>query len=69
MIYLIIITEYFVAASATTLSFAILGMQVFRQSLLASVWSLLAVGIFLNTFGISIITILKYLDFIRELIG
>jgi len=41
----------FVAASATTLSFAILGMQVFRQSLLASVWSLLAVGIFLNTFA------------------
>lgn len=41
----------FVAASATSLSFAVLGMQVFRQSLLASVWSLLAVGIFLNTFG------------------
>src|SRR6187431_3078330 len=41
----------FVAASATTLSFAVLGIQVFRQSLLASVWSLLAVGIFLNTFG------------------
>jgi hypothetical protein len=41
----------FVAASATTLSFAILGMQVFRQSVLAAVWSLLAVGIFLNTFG------------------
>jgi phosphatidylserine synthase len=41
----------FVAASATSLSFAILGMQVFRQSLLAAVWSLLAVGIFLNTFG------------------
>jgi hypothetical protein len=41
----------FVAASATSLSFAILGIQVFRQSLLASVWSLLAVGIFLNTFG------------------
>jgi hypothetical protein len=41
----------FVAASATTLSFAVLGMQVFRQSLLASVWSLLALGIFLNTFA------------------
>jgi len=41
----------FVAVSATTLSFAILGMQAFRQSLLASVWSLLAVGIFLNTFA------------------
>lgn len=41
----------FVAASAISLSFAVLGMQVFRQSLLASVWSLLAVGIFLNTFG------------------
>lgn len=41
----------FVAASATSLSFAFLGIQVFRQSLLASVWSLLAVGIFLNTFG------------------
>jgi len=41
----------FVAASAASLSFAVLGMQVFRQSLLASVWSLLAVGIFLNTFG------------------
>jgi hypothetical protein len=41
----------FVAASATSLSFAILGTQVFRQSALAAVWSLLAVGIFLNTFG------------------
>lgn len=41
----------FVAASATSLSFAVLGMQVFRQSLLANVWSLLAVGIFLNTLG------------------
>jgi hypothetical protein len=41
----------FVAASATSLSFAILGIQVFRQSLLATVWSLLAVGIFLNTLG------------------
>jgi hypothetical protein len=41
----------FVAASATSLSFAILGTQVFRQSALATVWSLLAVGIFLNTFG------------------
>ena len=41
----------FVAASATTLSFAILGAQVFRQSALAAVWALLAVGIFLNTFG------------------
>ncbi|HEY9398636.1 MAG TPA: hypothetical protein VIP29_01930 [Nitrososphaeraceae archaeon] len=41
----------FVAASATSLSFAILGTQVFRQSVLAAVWSLLAVGIFLNTFG------------------
>lgn len=41
----------FVAASATTLSFAILGAQVFRQSVLAAVWALLAVGIFLNTFG------------------
>jgi hypothetical protein len=41
----------FVAASATSLSFAILGIQVFRQSALATVWSLLAVGIFLNTFG------------------
>lgn len=41
----------FVAASATSLSFAILGTQVFRQSALAAVWSLIAVGIFLNTFG------------------
>lgn len=41
----------FVAASATSLSFAVLGIQVFRQSLLANVWSLLAVGIFLNTLG------------------
>ena len=41
----------FVAASATSLSFAILGTQVFRLSALATVWSLLAVGIFLNTFG------------------
>jgi hypothetical protein len=41
----------FVAASATSFSFAVLGSQVFRHSLLASVWSLLAVGIFLNTFG------------------
>jgi len=41
----------FVAASATSLSFAVLGIQVFRQSLLASVWSLLAIGIFLNTFA------------------
>jgi hypothetical protein len=41
----------FVAASAVSLSFAVLGIQVFRESLLASVWSLLAVGIFLNTFA------------------
>ena len=41
----------FVAASATSLSFAVLGIQVFRESLLANVWSLLAVGIFLNTLG------------------
>lgn len=39
----------FEAASAILLSFAILGIQVFRQSVLAAVWSLLALGIFLNT--------------------
>lgn len=41
----------FEAASAASLSFAILGTQVFRQSVLAAVWSLLALGIFLNTAG------------------
>lgn len=41
----------FEAASATGLSFAILGIKVFRQSVLAAVWSLLALGIFLNTAG------------------
>ena len=41
----------FEAASAIGLSIAILGIQVFRQSILASVWSLLALGIFLNTLG------------------
>jgi hypothetical protein len=41
----------FEVASAIGLSFAILGIQVFRQSILAAVWSLLALGIFLNTAG------------------
>ena len=41
----------FEAASAIGLSFAILGIQVFRQSVIAAVWSLLALGIFLNTAG------------------
>jgi hypothetical protein len=41
----------FEAASSIGLSFAILGIQVFRQSVLAAVWSLLALGIFLNTAG------------------
>ena len=41
----------FEVASATAFSFAILGMQIFRQSVLAAVWSLLALGIFLNTAG------------------
>lgn len=39
----------FVAATATTLSFAIRGATIFRQSVLGTVWLLLVLGIFLST--------------------
>lgn len=41
----------FVAATATTLSFAIRGATIFRQSVLGAVWLLLVLGIFLSTFA------------------
>jgi hypothetical protein len=39
----------FTTGAATTFAFSILGAQVFRRSLLASVWALLAAGIFIVT--------------------
>lgn len=41
----------FVAATSITLSFAIRGATIFRQSVLGAVWLLLVLGIFLNTFA------------------
>jgi hypothetical protein len=41
----------FVTAATIRLSLAILGTQVFKKSVLASVWSLLALGVFINTAG------------------
>jgi hypothetical protein len=39
----------FVAATSTTLSFAILGMLIFRHTMLGIVWLLLALGIMINS--------------------
>ena len=41
----------FVSLVSVSLSHAVLGAQVFRHSVLAATWSLLAIGIFLNTLG------------------
>lgn len=41
----------YVLGAGISLSFAILGSQVFRHSVLAAVWSLLAIGIFLTAFA------------------
>jgi len=44
-------TMIFVSIASVSASFAILGTQMFRQSALAVVWSLLAVGLFLHIFS------------------
>ena len=39
----------FAAGTAIVLAFAVIGVSVFRQSILGKVWLLLAIGIFLST--------------------
>lgn len=41
----------FVVVTSITLAFAVLGVAIFRQSLLGMIWLMLALGIFLNSFA------------------